>query len=140
MVSKHERFSTPLLPIMFLPSNLPARLVLLVVQIRAFGSCEFAIGFVGAFKLTNVALLFSQVLGFPPRELACLHAVSNARVLINLPRVYTGIASALRKRSTCRKRNEGSKHEHRLHIVLLEHEPCGFVASMEQSTQRSDNG
>ena len=55
---------------MLLSPNLSARLTLFVMQIGAFGAREFAVRFVSAFELTDVALFFAYVSRLAARQFA----------------------------------------------------------------------
>jgi len=70
-ISMEEMPSSPsLLSVMLLSPNLSARLTLFVMQIGAFGAREFAVRFVSAFELTDVALFFAYVSRLAARQFA----------------------------------------------------------------------
>ncbi len=92
---------------MLLVIDVPARLVLLLVQVAALAGRQRAVRLVLALELANVALLVHESAGLTPRQLAGFHTLLDAIALIVLARIDARIARAARIRMA---RADNGKH------------------------------
>jgi hypothetical protein len=83
-----------ILSVVLLAVDVPAGLVLLVMQIDPLGTGQLAIRFISPLELPNVTLALGQIPSLTPRQLPGADTLSYALLLMLLPSVHAGIPNA----------------------------------------------
>jgi hypothetical protein len=73
-----------LLPVVFLPVNVTASLILLSIQLQPFPGRELAVGLSPGFQALNADLFLRQLAGLHPGQLLVLYAMAYSLLLVPL--------------------------------------------------------